>query len=149
MITVDKSYVVTAPVDRVFSYISNPIHDKDWQASCQDAQPLTPGPIGKGSEYQLVFRFLGQNMTFGMRVTRFEPVQRFGYETTAGPMFFRGIYTLNPCPKGTAVAWTFEAEPSGLFGVIPLGLVTKFFSKQVGADIDRLKGILGRHREVA
>lgn len=42
MIKVEYSYLVNSPVDFVFSYISNPLNDQYWQASCLKVELMNP-----------------------------------------------------------------------------------------------------------
>lgn len=147
MIKVEYSYLVNSPVDFVFSYISNPLNDQYWQASCLRVELEEPGvPLGEGSQYAIHFQFLGRDMPFTSVITDYEPFQRYGYETLSGPMHFKGSYRFTPLGHSTQIDWTFESEPGGFFGIIPRSLLKKVLAKQVEGDIARLIGILGAHR---
>lgn len=150
MIKVEYSYLVNSPVDFVFSYISNPLNDQYWQASCQGVELKEPGaPIGEGTEYAIRFQFLGRDMPFTTVVTEYEPFQSYAYETLSGPMQFRGSYRFTRLGNSTQIDWVFESEPGGFFGIVPRSLLKKVLAKQVEGDIARLIGVLGAHRAVS
>lgn len=149
MITVVQEYTVNAPVEDVFTYIANPKNDQEWQASCQGVNIAEDAELKAGLNYEIIFKFLGRNMPFQSVITDYDHAKTFGYETLTGPIKFKGRYVFAPCDEGTAVQWTFDAEPGKFFGVVPVGLVRKIFEKQVEADIKRLISILTKQQEAA
>ena len=142
MIRFDYQYSVDAPVESVFEYISNPHNDEQWQAACRRARLRERKPVAPGSEFDTQVGFLGRNLYFLVRVFEHDRDYRYGYETIAGPLYYRGVYLFTPTDANTTqVDWHFEAEPGTFFGIIPRPLIRKVLAKQIASDIERLKRI--------
>jgi len=139
-ITMEKEYVLKAPLAEVYAFLSNPENDDIWQGSCDRVEMQQPGePVVAGSKYNIHFSFLSRKMSFEAEVSEYEFEKSYGYQSTEGPMPYEGRYVFTETDQGVHVHWTFGATPGKFFGIIPKALIRKTMDKKVLEDIERLQ----------
>ncbi|MFJ4052122.1 SRPBCC family protein [Pseudomonas sp. NPDC089743] len=131
-------YSCLLPVDQhqLFAYISDPSNDVHWQGSCVEAQ-LASSPARLGTEYTIVFSFLGRRMNFRCRITTFEPPHNFGFKVLEGSFLYEGRYSFTAQGEGTRLDWQFDVEPGRFFGILPISLLRKVLISQIEKDFIR------------
>jgi hypothetical protein len=67
-----------------------------------------------------IARFMGKRIETPKVVTAYDPPRSFAHASTGGPIPQEFTIHLNPFIDGTEVNLTFEAEPSGFFGALPI-----------------------------
>lgn len=135
MIEVTKQYIIERPLNEVYQFISKTENDIKWLSSCLEVNKLSE------NSYGVIFKFFGKKINFVI-VTNSEVDKAHHYETTSGPLFFKGIYQFEEHDQATKVTWKFAAEPNTFFGLVPHGILRKALDKQSDGDIKTLKQIL-------
>ncbi len=148
MIHADYRYTLPVTPARVFSYLSNPANDKQWQASCVSAELLGAAPQ-VGCRYTIVFNFLGRKMAFTGEITELEADREYAFKVIEGAFHYAGRYSLRPHVDGTELHWQFAAEPGKFFGILPVSLVRKVLLSQIEKDMVTLARVLHPHGAVA
>ena len=141
MITVQKSVHINRPTAGVWAFLTDWSNDSKWQADVVRSEQTSPGPLALGSTGLAVQKFMGRELKNDVVVTVFEPMRRYGFKTTSGPVQFEGITTFEEMGGGTHVTFDFKGEPGGFFKLAE-GLVKKELEKSLDRDLAKLKQVL-------
>jgi uncharacterized protein YndB with AHSA1/START domain len=111
----------------VWTYVTDPSHLPEWQASAISAEQLDEGPFGLGSRVR-VTRHVGRRreMPMTMEVTEFDPPRSWGLRGIDGPVrgHFHGEIT--PVDEGRRTHLTMDLDFEGHgFGKVLLPLVVR------------------------
>ena len=82
MVTVERSVTINAPVEKIFSYISNPRNELEWLPSIIDVRHL----VGKGvgQRFGWYYKMIGIPLKGETDVVKYIPNELIVYETTGG-----------------------------------------------------------------
>jgi len=144
---------IKQPVERVFSFISDPRNSSKWISGVSENQKTTDGPLRKGSAGVQTRFILGRRLTSRWKIIDYEPNRNIRLEVTSGP--FKGVRVaeatelLDPAGPVTRVTVTLEGQPQGaskLYGLVT-PLLNRMFTRQVDTDLQQLRELLevGRH----
>jgi len=64
---------VPRPIDEVFEYLANFSNAAEWDPGVVSGRKLTRGPIGPGTEFEIVSRFMGRDVRLLYRATQVDP----------------------------------------------------------------------------
>ncbi len=143
MIEFSKSYHIKRPQQEVFDFMADPANDSKWRDSAVSAEWEGDGPIQVGSRLKTVDKLMGREIESTAEVTAYDPPNKYGQKTIAGPMPFEFTVTLKPEDGGTQVTMAGQAEVGGFFKLAE-GLVGKQLEKQLDTDFNGLKKLLER-----
>ncbi len=133
---------INRPQQEVFDFLSNPANTAQWSSTTKAAEWTSGGPVGVGSTWRQIDRFLGRRLDSTIEITIWNPPNQFGYKVVSGPA--KGnerTLTLEPQENGTRLTSTFQGEIGGIFKIAK-GLVRKQAEKQSDAEHDALKLLL-------
>ena len=141
MIELERSLTIRRPVEEVFAFVTNVENSPRWQAWAVDARVVSEGPLGVGTRYEYVARFLGRKIESQSEVTAYEPDKRYAWKVTSGPIPAEASLDFEPVNEGTRIILTGKGEPGGFFRLAepPIGRILK---RQVDTDIENLKDLL-------
>jgi uncharacterized membrane protein len=139
-INVEVSIHIDRSPEDVFAAISDVLSSPEWIESVKEVRDYSGDPIGLGSTYQQVTKFLGKEFTIDIEVITFEPPMRYG-ESFSGTMPGEMMISLDEMDGGTHLQIQAEVEPGGFFG-LAAPLIKSNFQKQLSGDMNRLKQIL-------
>ena len=137
--------VVEIDIDRsseeVFTYISNFENNPSWQSGQIEARFTSEGPLGVGSTYDQVAKFMGRRIESSFEVIEFEPHHMVKATTTAGsfPITFTRI--VEPAGSAARVTAVVEGDASGFFKLAQ-PLLARIVQRSVNSDYQNLKQIL-------
>ena|SRR5215210_1018275 len=138
----EHSVVIDRPIEEVFAYLTDANNDSLWQASTLETEQTSEGPVGVGTIYRSVSKFLGRTIETTLEVTEHEPPRKQCIRATSGPIPAAGCYLLEPADGGsTRFTQTLEAEVGGFFRLAE-PLVARAFRRQMQADMATLKDLL-------
>ena len=82
MAKVERSITINAPIEKVFSYISNPSNEPEWQAGAIEIREVT----GQGvrQRYAWTYKIMGIPFKGDSEVTEYIPNERYGHKSTGG-----------------------------------------------------------------
>ena len=82
MATVERSVTINAPVEKIFSYISNPRNELEWLPSVIDVRHI----VGKGvgQRFSWTYKMIGIPFNGETSVAEYIPNELIVYETTGG-----------------------------------------------------------------
>jgi carbon monoxide dehydrogenase subunit G len=101
------------PADEVLAYVSDFGRISEWDPSVIESRDTTPGPLGVGSEFEVVVRFLGRRVRFRYRMTAYEPARRAVLVGEARRVRSVDAITCEPAAGGTRVTYEVELELRG------------------------------------
>jgi uncharacterized protein YndB with AHSA1/START domain len=142
--------VIDAPIDRVWSVISDIPAQPRWMTDMKAVRMDTPGPVGVGSRGEAWVRMFGVGVSDPVVITEFEPPHRFAVRHE-GPFAGEGIITLESGADGTTtiVRWSESIVPPVLPWLSAVAL-RPLFRAVFRADLERLTALVeSEHREAA
>jgi uncharacterized membrane protein len=92
--------VIDAPIERVWAEVADLEGRPRWMLEVKAVRLLTTGPVGVGTEGEADLRIFGMAMTDPVRITAFDPPNRFEI-TTDGSFGARGLITLESGADGS------------------------------------------------
>jgi hypothetical protein len=107
---------VTSTPTQTFDHIARGFfeHHSLWDPSVTSMTKSSDGPVGVGTR-GLEHRRLGPwSITSQVEVTEFEPVRRFGFRTTSGPMGEGMDVTIEERVGGSSVRMHLRLSPNAL-----------------------------------
>jgi uncharacterized membrane protein len=99
MAKLQKSIVIKSPVEKVFSYMSDPTHLPDIWPSMAEVKDVKPSPAG-GSNFGWVYKMAGMRIDGASETIEYIPNQRQVTQSTKG---IQSKFT-----------WTYQPDPGGV-----------------------------------
>ncbi len=141
MIKVETKVLIERPSDEVFAYISNFENNPKWQSGQLEARFTSEGPLGVGSTYDQVAKFLGRRIVSTFEVLEYEPNRKVKASSTSGSFPITFTRMAEPRGEGAEVTAIIEGDASGFFKLAE-PLLKRMVQSSVDADYQNLKRIL-------
>ena len=106
----NASVVTPRPPEEVFAYLSDFSTTAEWDPGVVEAERLTEPPIGEGSEFRLLARFLGRETPLTYRVVEYDPPRAVTVRGENSTVVSLDRITFEPEGEGTRI--TYDAELS-------------------------------------
>jgi uncharacterized protein YndB with AHSA1/START domain len=111
---ISETFIVAAPPELVFDYMTDPSNLASWQTSKTLVEPLTEGPTRLGTRVRERTKPPGgREFEQVVELTEFDRPRRFHVHIVEGPQPIDGAWTLRPVGARTEVAFTAEGELRG------------------------------------
>lgn len=85
-----------APASKVFDFVADHTNAPRWQSGIDEIRRITPGPIGIGTEHELVRRFAGMKIVARNRFIAYEPGRFVAFEIPTGKITGVASYRVEP-----------------------------------------------------
>jgi len=145
MARAEVSTTINRPIEEVFAVLSDLSNNPKWASgSVETPKKTSDGPIGVGTTWHTVDKFLGRRIESDAEYTEFEANRKIAATSKSGPFPVEFAMTLEPVPGGTRVSQVIEAEPGGFFKLAEPLLVT-IAKRQFQNDLDNLKDLMEAH----
>jgi uncharacterized membrane protein len=141
MIKFEKSVLINRPQQEVFDFVTNLSNDPKWQSSIESVEQVSDGPIGVGSTWRYITKFLSRKNETEIQMTSYEPPRHSTVKAVSGPIPFENTHKFQKQDGGTLLTVIGQAEIGGFFKMAE-GLVGKQMEKQMDADAAALKKLL-------
>lgn len=138
------STVIKRPTEEVFAVMSNAENISKWQSGTIEAEKTSDGPIGVGTTWRTVSRFLGRRIESESEFTEYELNRKLGFKSKSGPIQFESRMTFERVEGGTRINTKFEAEIGGFFKLAE-PLVMSMGKRQLEGDLANLKDLMEAH----
>jgi uncharacterized membrane protein len=133
---------IERPAAEVFAFLSNFENNPRWQQGMRAARFITPPPIGPGSQYEQVARFLGRTITTRFEITDFQPGRSISIRSIESTFPIQVTRSVEPLDDGrTLVTADIRGGPGGVFRPFA-PLIRRLAQRSVTADYQRLKRLL-------
>ena len=138
---VEVTIEISCPLEDVFAYITNFENNPKWQNGMVSCTFTTPPPLGVGSQYQQVAKFMGREVISLFEVTTFVENKRVEFETIQSTFPIQIVREVKKMDTGTLVHAIIKGQPNGLMKIFS-PLVRPIMKRQIEADYQHLKQIL-------
>jgi uncharacterized membrane protein len=132
---------IARPADEVAAYATDPGNAPEWYANIRSVEWCTEPPLGIGSVFAFVARFLGRTLAYDYEVVEHRPGARLVMRTAEGPFPMETTYTWSPADGGTHMVLRNRGEPAG-FSRLLAPLMVPAMRRANRKDLARLKSIL-------
>jgi hypothetical protein len=148
MPSASRTIVVDRAPDVVFTFFTTPDNDRRWRSHVKAI--AAEGPLAEGVlVHQEVHGPGGRTIPASMRVTKWSPAQRYGFEVVEGPARPVGEFRFRPVPAGTEVTFSLSAELHGWWRRLLLsGPVQRSMESEMRA-LDSAKAEIERRHSAA
>jgi uncharacterized protein YndB with AHSA1/START domain len=134
--------VISRPAAEVFAFVADSSNNPRWQKGQQSCEWTSAPPIGVGSTYDQVARFLGRTLVNRFEVIEYGPGRSMTIRSDEGSFPIEVRRSVEPIdPTRTRLTAEIKGEPTGMFR-LAAPLVRWFGQRSVDADYDRLKTLL-------
>jgi len=145
MARAEGSTTIKRPIEEVFAVLSDLSNNSKWVSGIVEApKKISDGPIGVGTTWHTIAKFLGRRIESDTEITEFEANRKITSTSKSGPFPTTFEITLEPVAGGTRVNQIIEAEPGGFFKLAEPLLVT-MARRQFQNDLDNLKDLMEAH----
>lgn len=137
MAKVERSIIINAPVEKVFSYISDPNSELESMPSITDIRDITGQ--GVGQRWGWSYKMAGVSLKGESEVMEHIPNQRLVHKSTGGIVSI-WTYTFNPEDSGTRLTVVVEYTiPVPVLGKVGERLVLKRTEREADLAMTNIK----------
>jgi uncharacterized membrane protein len=141
-VDVSSEIVISAPIEMVAEFASNPDNAPAWYENIKSVQWVTTPSVRPGSKVAFVAQFLGRTLSYIYEFTAVEPGRRLVMQTSEGPFPMETTYEWIPeGPTATRMKLRNRGSPTG-FAVLAAPLMSWAMRRENRKDLARLKKIL-------
>ena len=97
-----------------FAYLSRFDRATDWDPGVAEAEMLTAEPVGRGSRFRLVARFVGRSVPLEYEIVEYEAPKRLVLHAETHLIRSTDTITFDPDGSGTIVTYDAVLEGRGL-----------------------------------
>jgi uncharacterized membrane protein len=143
MLKIEYSTVINRPVEEVFALLSNVENNPKWSSAFLEVQKTSEGPVGVGTTWRGVGKFLGNRIETEIEQTEYEP-NRKSTQKSKSPFPVNQQMTFESVDGGTRVNVKFEAEPGGFFKLAE-PLLAGMTKRNIEGELANLKDLMEAH----
>ena len=134
---------IARPADEVFDYLADVSNNPSWQKGMQSCEWTSEPPIGGGSTYSQLARFMGKNIKSSFVVTEFEPGRRIAIKTVESTFPIQVERRVEPTgPDSCRVSAQIGGGPDKGVAKLLAPIMARVAQKSVDGDYDRLVELL-------
>jgi hypothetical protein len=145
MINFSLNAQIYRSLKQVFSFVTTPENDFQWQYGTLSSTQLSKGEVGIGTLFHTIGHFMGRRVESTYEVTEFELNKKFGFKSLSGPMHSHTLYTFEVIQGSTRINIATQASPGDLFKTADI-IVEKKVKKQYRENLVILKDVLEARR---
>jgi uncharacterized membrane protein len=138
MIQYEKTITINRPIEAVFTYVSNLQNGAEWQGSLVEVHRKTDGPLGVGSRFSSVRKFMGRKVESEVEFIGYELNKKIVFKSISGPSPFEQSFVFEPVSGGTTLTALFKLETSGWMGLVE-PLIASSIKREMEANFSELK----------
>ena len=140
MVRAEVSTTIKRPVEEVFAVMSDASKNPKWASGISETTKTSDGPIGVGTTWHGVGKFLGRRIESDTTYTEFEANRKFTAELTT-PFPATIAFSFVAVADGTRVNQVFDGEPGGFFKLAGPLLVAAA-KRQFKNDLDTFRDLM-------
>ena len=127
-------------VEDAFAHVAAFERVAEWDPGVAEGHRLTAGPLGIGTRFRIVARFLGRRVPLDYRITRFDPPSLVELTADSGAVRSVDEITFTPAANGSAVIYRADLRLQGMVGRAAepvLGVVFDRIGRRAAAGLRR------------
>jgi carbon monoxide dehydrogenase subunit G len=133
----------TKSPEEAFDYLAEFSNARDWDPGIVEATNLTADPVGPGSRFRLVARFLGRRVPLEYRITEFERPTRVVLSADDGSVRSTDEIRVAAADGGTRVTYEADLRLKSPVGTLVDPVLALVFRRIGGRAADGLRTALG------
>jgi uncharacterized membrane protein len=141
MVKNEKIITINRPVEEVFAYVSDLQNGPQWQNGLLEVRRTTKGPLGIGTQYTSVRKFMGRKLESGIEFVTYEPNKKIAFKSISGTSPFEQSFIFESTAEGTRLTTRLELQTSGLMGLAE-PLIASGVRREMDANFGDLKDML-------
>ena len=133
----------TKSPDEAFDYLAEFSNAREWDPGIVEAANLTPDPVGTGSRFRLVSRFLGRRVPLEYRITSYDRPERVVLVADEGSIRSTDEIRVAPTSGGSQVTYEADLKLKVPFGSLMdplLGLAFRRIGDRAAAGLRQALG---------
>jgi uncharacterized membrane protein len=143
MLKIESTTVINRPVEEVFAVLSNVENNPKWSSAFLEVNKTSEGPIGVGTTWRGVGKFLGKQIEVELEETEYEPNRKSAQKSTV-PFPANQQMTFENVDGGTRLNVKFEADPIGFFKLAE-PLLASMAKRNIEGELANLKDLMEAH----
>lgn len=137
-----SSVVIERPAEEVFAVVSDFSRNPEWQRGMKSARWTSEPPVGVGSTYEQVAKFLGRDVVTTFEVTSLEPGRSITIESRESSFPIIVTRSVEPMGPGRSrVSADITGRPGRFFGLFG-PLLKALAERSVRGDYERMRHLL-------
>ena len=141
MVTNEKIITINRPIEEVFAYVSDLQNGPQWQNALVEARRMSEGPLGIGTQYTGVRKFMGRRMESVIQYTTYEPNKKVAFKSISGSSPFEQSFLFESTAEGTKLTSILELQTGGIMGLAD-PLIAASVKRENEANFGDLKDLL-------
>jgi uncharacterized membrane protein len=141
MVTNEKIITINRPVEEVFACVSDLQNGPKWQKGLVEALPITTGPLGVGTQYTGVRKFMGRRVESIIQFTTYEPNKKIVFESISGSMPMVTSFRFESTVEGTRLSTIIELQPAGFMSLAE-PMIASGLRREMDNNFSMLKDML-------
>jgi uncharacterized protein YndB with AHSA1/START domain len=137
-----RTIVINRPIDEVFTFFTTPSNDPRWRPHVKEINGREP-PAAGSMIHQVVLGPRGRGIPADIRITAYEPPNRYAFKVIAGPVRPEGEFRLKGAEATTEVTLSLRADLGGIKKLLLSRPVQTAMNGEV-AGLDTAKQLLER-----
>ena len=124
--------------EEAFEYLADFANAREWDPGVVEGENLTGRPLGAGSRFRLVSRFLGRRVPLEYRIIAFEPPRRVVFQADQPAVCSTDEIHFVPVGGGTSVTYEADLRLKGPLGRLMeplLGLALRRIGDRAAAGL--------------
>ncbi len=105
---------VRRPIDEVFAYLADFSNTEKWDPGVVSARKQGSGPVTVGTRFEIVSRFLGQELPLEYRIVQYDPPGRVVFEAENDNLRSVDTLTFEKIARGTRLTYDANLTLKGL-----------------------------------
>jgi hypothetical protein len=118
MVQIEGEIVIGQPVDVVFDYVADQSNEPQYNPRMVRAEKITPGPVGKGTQFRSAVASMGRTAEMLIEYTRYDRPALLASTTTMAQADFSYQLMFEPAARGTRMRWAGQVRPKGAFRLL-------------------------------
>jgi uncharacterized membrane protein len=143
MLKIESTTVINRPIEAVFTVLSNAENNPKWSSAFLEVNKTSEGPIGVGTTWRGVGKFLGKQIEVELEETEYEPNRKSAQKSTV-PFPVNQQMTFENIDGSTRVNLIFEADPGGFFKLAE-PLFASMAKRNIEGELANLKDLMEAH----
>jgi uncharacterized protein YndB with AHSA1/START domain len=143
MLKIEATTIINRPVEDVFEVLSNAENNPKWSSAFLEVKKTSEGPIGVGTTWRGVGKFLGKRTEVEIEEVEYEPNRKVA-QKSASPFPVNQQMSFESVADGTRVNLIFEADPGGFFKLAE-PLLAGMGRRNIEGELANLKDLMEAH----
>ncbi|MGB3714816.1 MAG: SRPBCC family protein [Candidatus Promineifilaceae bacterium] len=142
MVRNEKVIVINRPIAEVFAYVGDLQTGPQWQSALLEVRRATDGPLGIGSQFTSVRKFMGRKVEAGVEIVAYEPSSKLAIKSISGATPFEQSYLFESTAEGTRLTTVLELQTGGGLMGLADPLIAASVKREMDASFGDLKDLL-------